>query len=204
MRLHSYVITRDYGFAPNPFHGYCTLCTCKPAIRNHAKVDDWVVGTGQKPAGRDGRLVFAMRVTETMTFNEYWTDPRFRVKRPNLSGSLKQAYGDNIYYEGGSGWHQANGHHSLEDGQPNPENVKKDTKADRVLVSDDFVYWGGSGPELPVRFRGSEGWPDIFAGRGHRNNIFPGEMVIELIAWIRARNEAGVLGEPLAWDPSSS
>ena len=36
--LYSYVITRDYGFAPNPFGGICTLATCKPGIRNHAKV----------------------------------------------------------------------------------------------------------------------------------------------------------------------
>ena len=41
--LYSYVITRDYGFAPNPFGGICTLATCKPGIRNHATVGDWVV-----------------------------------------------------------------------------------------------------------------------------------------------------------------
>ena len=203
MRLHSYVVARDYGFAPNPFNGYCTLCTCKPGIRRHAEIDDWVVGTGRKATGRDGRLVFAMRVTETMTFNEYWVDPRFVVKRPNLRGSIKQAYGDNIYYRDEGGWHQADSHHSLEDGQPNPENVQPDTSADRVLISDDFVYCGGSGGEIPARFRGTELWPDIFAGRGHRSNIFPDEMVAEFIAWIRECNDDGVVGEPLAWDSSS-
>ena len=30
---YSYIITRDYGFAPNPFGGVCTLATCKPKIR---------------------------------------------------------------------------------------------------------------------------------------------------------------------------
>lgn len=38
--LYAYAITRDLGFAPNPFHGFCTLATCKPGIRKTAKVGD--------------------------------------------------------------------------------------------------------------------------------------------------------------------
>jgi len=41
-----YVVDRDFGFAPNPFHGYCTLATCKAKIRNQARVGDWVIGNG--------------------------------------------------------------------------------------------------------------------------------------------------------------
>ena len=41
MNLYSYVITRDYGFAPNPFWNICTLATCKPQIREHALKGDW-------------------------------------------------------------------------------------------------------------------------------------------------------------------
>ena len=63
-RLYSYIIARDYGFAPNPFYGFCTLATCKPNIRKSASVGDWVIGTGTKKKNRDGHLVFAMRVTE--------------------------------------------------------------------------------------------------------------------------------------------
>ena len=37
VRLYSYVFDHDYGFAPNPFHGVCTLATCKPSIREHAE-----------------------------------------------------------------------------------------------------------------------------------------------------------------------
>ena len=29
MRIYAYVVTHDNGFAPNPFHGFCTLATCK-------------------------------------------------------------------------------------------------------------------------------------------------------------------------------
>ena len=40
MRLFTYVIVSDSGFAPNPYWGYCTLATCKPVIRRVAKADD--------------------------------------------------------------------------------------------------------------------------------------------------------------------
>ena len=41
--LYLYVVDRDFGFAPNPFHGVCTLATCKPKIRKFAKVGDWII-----------------------------------------------------------------------------------------------------------------------------------------------------------------
>lgn len=46
MNLYSYVITRDYGFAPNPFWGICSLATCKPQIRQRALKGDWIAGFG--------------------------------------------------------------------------------------------------------------------------------------------------------------
>ena len=49
--LFVYVIARDFGFAPNPFHGVCTLATCKPGIRRSAKVGDWILGVGGKGLG---------------------------------------------------------------------------------------------------------------------------------------------------------
>ena len=39
MKLFSYVVARDFAFAPNPFHGYCTLATCKPIIRRVTQVN---------------------------------------------------------------------------------------------------------------------------------------------------------------------
>src|SRR6266446_9096276 len=100
MKLYSYVVARDYGFAPNPFFGVCTLATCKPRIRSVAQIGDWVIGTGSKTRKREKHLVCAMRVTGAMTFNQYWSDPRFQAKQPNLRGSKKQAFGDNIYSRG--------------------------------------------------------------------------------------------------------
>ena len=199
MRLFSYVVARDYGFAPNPFFGICTLATCKPKIRKKASVGDWIIGTGSKPKGRRGYLVYAMCVTETMTFNEYWEDERFQRKKPNLRGSMKQAFGDNIYFQDDAGqWQQQNSHHSYEDGSPNPYNICNDTKADRVLCSTDYAYWGGSGPKISQRFRNYCGYDICCMTQGHKCR-FPNDLVNRFVAWIRSLNQNGYLDAPLQW-----
>ena len=154
MKLFSYVVARDYGFAPNPFFSTCTLATCKPKIRRTASVGDWIIGTGSSKNDRQGYLVYAMCITEEMTFNEYWRDGRFQRKKPNLRGSMKQAFGDNIYFQDDAGqWQQQDSHHSYANGSSNPYNICNDTKADRILCSTDYAYWGSSGPKIPQKFR---------------------------------------------------
>jgi hypothetical protein len=199
VRLYSYVVARDFGFAPNPFYGFCTLATCKPDIRKTAQAGDWVIGTGSKSNGREGHLVFAMRVSEAMTFDQYWADPRFESKRPSLHGSLKQAFGDNIYHhKGGGGWSQENSHHSMHDGSTNSENVEHDTRTDRVLISDHFAYWGGQGPDIPAEFRDWDG-VDVCLGRqGHRCN-FPDELVEQFVQWLEGPGMSGYVGRPGKW-----
>jgi hypothetical protein len=202
MRLYSYVVARDYGFAPNPFYGFCTLATCKPIIRRMAQIGDWVVGTGSRQNNRADRVVFAMRITETLTFDEYWRDPRFVRKRPNLSGSKKQAFGDNIYHRDETGaWKQENSHHSHADGTENQRNIANDTQTDRVLISDDYVYWGGQGPTIPQRFRNFNGF-DICASRGHKSS-FPDQLSQEFVEWIRGLAQRGFAGVPFDWARSA-
>ena len=77
LRFFSYVLTRDYGFAPNPFNGICTLATCKPRIRKVAVAGDWIFGTSSVRSGKRPCLVYAMKVSEKITFNQYWQDPNF-------------------------------------------------------------------------------------------------------------------------------
>jgi hypothetical protein len=142
-----------------------------------------------------------MRVTGALTFEEYWDDPRFQKKKPNLRGSRKQAFGDNIYSRNPATgrWCQADSHHSLNDGSPNPENISTDTGTDRILFSDDFVYFGGSGPKLPAQFLGyGPQHESICAVFGHKNR-FPTTLVDEFVRWIRSLGESGYVGEPLDW-----
>lgn len=198
VRLYSYVVARDYGFAPNPFFGTCSLATCKPEIRRCAQVGDWIVGTGSTKNDARNRVVYVMQVTATMRFDDYWLDADFRRKRPNLRGSKKQAYGDNIYHRNHRGvWQQENSHHSYASGQPNLQNAQHDTRVDRLLISQDFAYWGGSGPMIPPRFS-RNAHSDIRALRGHRS-IFPTALVADFVRWFRGLNEAGYQGPPLDW-----
>ncbi|MGI9102828.1 MAG: hypothetical protein ACR2IF_10345 [Terriglobales bacterium] len=193
--MFSYVVARDYGFAPNPFYGFCTLATCKPKIREAATVGDWVIGTGSANYSLQGRLVYAMRVTEVLTFDQYWDDPRFHKKKPNLHGSIKQAYGDNIYHrQTKSGrWLQEDSHHSHPDGCPNKSNIEHDTQTPRVLISDDFVYFGGGGPRIPQTFRNHG--HDLCAVRGHKC-IFPETFVLKVIDWVHSLNHKGFVMSP--------
>src|SRR6056297_2740084 len=125
-----YAITRDYGFAPNPFHGACTLATCKPRLRKSAKIGDWVIGFTGANLSRDIRFIFCMEVSDKLTFQEYWEDPQFLCKRPVRNGSKMSLVGDNIYHRENGKWVQEDSHHSNPDGTLNEHNLKTDTSAE--------------------------------------------------------------------------
>ena len=66
IRLFSYKMTHDTGFAPNPFGGFMTLATCKPKIRECKKIGDWIAGftSGQlndEFVGKE-KLVYLMQI----------------------------------------------------------------------------------------------------------------------------------------------
>ncbi|MCC8488134.1 hypothetical protein VDF13_06855 [Xanthomonas campestris pv. raphani] len=197
-RLYSYVVVRDFGFAPNPFSGSCTLATCKPKIRGNASLGDWVIGVGAVSKGRQGDLIYAMKVAEALSFDEYWNDPRFEVKRPVLNGSLKRAYGDNIYHRKAGRWIQADSHHSFQGGRTNSENLRRDVSADRVLIADYFYYFGDRRVVVPMSAR-RQGRHDLCRpGRGHIVNI-PESLRDSFLAWLMSNHAAGVQGQPAQW-----
>lgn len=152
MKFYSYVIPRDYGFAPNPYFGYCTLADCKPGIRKMAQTGDWVAAFGAAMTPYKGKLVMLMQVEEAMSFDEYWMDERFRCKRPVFSKGLIHAYGDNIYHHVDGEWVQEYSHHSKEDGTVNEVNLNKDTGTDRVLISTKFYYFGDHAITIPDQY----------------------------------------------------
>lgn len=198
MRLYSYKITRDFGFAPNPFHGCLTLATCKPGVRKGAKVGDIIVGCGSAENKLAGRAIFVARVAGKCTFQEYWDHPRFLAKRPCFNGSLSRAYGDNIYHADPDGaWIQERSHHSFPDGSINILNLERDTGSNNVLWSTDFVYFGGSAIPIPGNLRNFEGddlYPSI---RDYRNSYSPA-MIAAVEDWYNGlpRNRQGW---PEAW-----
>jgi len=149
--LYAYAITRDFGFAPNPFHGFCTLATCKPDIRKTAKLGDWIMGIGGSSLRSvKRRCILLMKVSEKVSFQDYWDHERFSLKKPVRNGSRVQMLGDNIYHKDGNGdWIQEDSHHSNPDGSPNPVNLDRDIgRTDQVLISNYYLYFGDEA--LPV------------------------------------------------------
>jgi hypothetical protein len=198
MRLLSYILARDYGFAPNPFYGWCTLATCKPKIRGSAAIGDWIVGTGAKTRyDFAGRLIYAMQVGDILDFDAYWSDSRFFCKRPLLNGSLKQVYGDNIYHRERGRWRQADSHHSLENGRPNPRNISRDTSVNRLLLTRRFVYFGATAPVIPKMFRPfNRSNEDICcASQGHR--VHSEALAVAFERWLVKQDKWGLQGLPL-------
>jgi hypothetical protein len=198
MKLFGYRMSRDYGFAPNPFYGWCTLATCKPRIRKSAEVGDWVFGIGGRATGCYEKLMFAMLVDEIMSFNSYWDDPRFKCKKPVLNGSTKQRYGDNIYHKEAGNWIQEDSHHSFEEGVMNTRNLAQDTQTNRVLLSKNYVYYGAEAIGIPTQFRcfGEDHYDICNTGRDFKKN-YPEDLVIVFHQWLATQCELGLQGWPV-------
>ena len=106
MKLYSYVVDHDTGYAPNPFGGLCTLACCKYSktgrrrnIVELAEVGDWIVGTGgrneTKSAG-PGRIIYAMKVVKTIPFADYCRFSRFRGRCDAGKPSPKRTLADDF------------------------------------------------------------------------------------------------------------
>lgn len=199
MRLRSYKMTGDKGFAPNPFGCSLTLATCKPGIRNAARVGDWVAGfTSKSLAGHDvgsERLVYLMRVAEKLLLRDYFRDPRFQDKIPDMGADGPEARaGDNIYRPLRSDAAAAADFEQLQ----NPNHVARDRKRDVggnfVLVSDEFYYFGESAPAVPRDVR-----PDVPRGQSRYGQGSCPARAERFLRYVRDNYRAGRHGQPHNW-----
>lgn len=203
-RVYLYVVDRDFGFAPNPFHGICTLATCKPRIRRGCSVGDWILGIGGSRLNATGKCVFAMLVTEKITFNEYWSNPKYRDKKPVRNGSKRMVVGDNIYFFNtpDGKWHQVDSHHSYPDGTINQSNLKNDTQTDSVLISSHFYYFGQEAPLIPNNYLIKLKYKN---GIGHR--VYQINQASLLINWVERtfqEHRNTVKSKPFDFDKSAA
>lgn len=197
-QIFSYVVARDFGFAPNPFFGTLTLATCKPAIRRRAQHGSYVLGVGGRSRGLEGRLIYFFRVEGSMSFQDYWASDRFVRKRPNLCGSIKVAFGDNIYHQEHGDWVQEDSHHSFEHGRLNRENLGRDTSVNRILFGSNFSYFGSNHIEIPSSLLGGRG-RTIQAAR-YDLSRFPPDFSADVIDWLENQiGFKGLVGLPLDW-----
>ncbi len=196
-RVYLYVITRDYGFAPNPFHGFCTLATCKPLIRKNAQIGDYIIGVGMAKSLHFKHIVYYMRVCEAVTFDEYWSNERFQKKKPIVDGSLKYCYGDNIYHRENGVWIQSDSHHYGKDGATNYINLDRDTQRNRVLISypSNWGYFGELSFLTPSKF------DKIYLNRIGQWTLSDadGQEIIELLFTL----PKGINGDPAKWGKAS-
>jgi hypothetical protein len=195
MKLFSYIVTHDAGFAPNPFWGYCTLACCKPKIRKTAQKGDWIVGLSSKAKGH--KIIYAMRVEEILSHKDYFTDRRFAVKKPKnyRTGKTMKECGDNIYNLMPDGkYRQLPSHHSNKE-LPKIENSKSkkhDLKGKNVLISKRFHYFGSQAIDLPKKLR------DLKTGRGYKNRF--SEDVIKKFRNFIAKQKDGRCALPTMWN----
>lgn len=173
----------------------CTLANCKPKIRAHASLGDLVLGTGSADIGASGHLVYWMRVGEIVLFDEYWADPRFARKKPNMRGSMMHRYGDNIYWTGPNGTlQQLDSFHSEDDGSLSVANRERDTgTTEKVLIGSEFAYFGKSAPAIPCELSFI-----VKKGPGHKCQFADDERrAVE--AWLAMLPERGYVNEPGRW-----
>lgn len=195
MTVFSYVIEHDLGFAPNPFHRVCTLACCKQKIRKKAAIGDIILGMGAVRPGLKGHLCYWMRVDEILTFDTYWSDPRFAAKRPKMDGSTYLRYGDNIYHrDGADNYKQEDSFHSERGGKLSSGNLHYDTgTTDKVLISRTFAYWGRSGIKLPGHLQQFS-----ISGPGHKSTFSDAD-INALMQWLLEHPERGYRDEPAHW-----
>lgn len=197
MAYYSYKMTYDYGFAPNPFGGTCTLATCKPNIRKKAAVGDWILGTGSKEINLLHNVIYLMQVTEKLLFEDYWLDKRFQLKKPKLNGSLSKIHGDNVYSKNEEGhWQQAYCQHSHPRKSMRRKHIIKDTGGKYVLLSTHFYYFGDACFKIDDRFK-------LICSEIRDHRVFKKSSDIacfqEFVDWVSNKYEVGVHGSPVDW-----
>lgn len=145
--LFSYKMTHDCGFAPNPFHKILSLATCKPQIRLKKQVGNYIAGFTSsalcdEQTGHE-RLIYIMRVTEKISYDTYWNDPRFELKKLS-NDSTKSRVGDNIYkpIRKKSEFSINNYAQTPNPYHPTKELIARDLSGQYVLISTDFYYFG--------------------------------------------------------------
>jgi len=123
-----------------------------------------------------------MKVTRSLTLNQYWAAEEFFEKRPVRHGTRRTMVGDNVYHRDPKkkDWMQEDCVHSQISGELDPANTRHDTETDRVLISDEFYYFGRSAPVVPSKILGKIGYKN---GRGHRK--FPLSDCETLLTWIK-------------------
>lgn len=196
MHLFSYRVEHDFGLAPNPFGGTISFAVCRGDIRSNKfmQIGDWLVGTGSVSMKNVGRLIYAMKVEEIISFDEYWNDPRFQYKKPYLKGTLVQMYGDNFYHTVDERMVQEPSAHSNPDLEQRIKLYNKDVKGKRVLLSKTFYYFGDNCPLIPAELQ-----TICSSSRAYKYKKITEEQINSFVSWLESNYTVGIYGDPCNW-----
>ncbi len=173
MKILSYRMTYDSGFAPNPFGGILTLATCTPNHkRARLEVGDWIIGIEADDLRKrrkeklcpekDNLVIYVAKVDEILTLNEYFHDERFQMKKFVEDEGWERRRGDNVYYIEDGMWKWIRGHEH--DGNEckffpiqsaNKSGCKlidKDIEGNKVFICKEFSYFGDKCVEFDKQF----------------------------------------------------
>jgi len=173
VKIRTYKMTQATGFAPNFDGGVLTLATCKPGIREKAEVGEWIAGftssrltAGGTKQGEE-KLIYLAQITEKITFNQYWK--QFPNKRPNKSEPY--GLGDNIYTFDPEGYEfvkmtpeakekfkkkynrDCPAYVQINNGDHICGDMLRDLSSDKVLISQNFKFFGKKHPLDVTRFK---------------------------------------------------
>ena len=172
----------DRGSAPNPFGGICTLALCKPQIRKYCEIGDWVLGFGSKQLDHENKMIYAMKVDDKMTFEEYdkFCNNQYRIKLPEHS-----TQGDCILYKVDC----SNTYKQRENVLHTYEIIQHEISSEFVLLSKQYYYFGDNAVEIPQHIN-----PISPIGRGYQS-VKNQQYVNEFEEWINTF-EIGIHGYP--------
>ena len=148
---------------------------------------------GITPRDLDNCLAYAMKVDESLTFEEYWSDRRFKAKRPRWKTRGVKHRGDNCYEPLGNGKFRQlpSNHYDNKNGREKPRAKKTDLGGKRVLVGRRFCYFGAEAVPFPKRvtFKRPE--------RYNRVN-FTDKEKSQLLEFLESLPQ-GIQGQPRSW-----
>lgn len=204
IRLFSYKMTNDNGFAPNPFHGILTLANCKPSMRRSKKIGDWIAGFTSKELNRDKvkeeRLVYLTKVTDRISYNEYWNNPIYKCKIPDLNSSKTvDKAGDNIYKPIKDNPLLNSDYIQIKNMNHGESDKNHDLDGNYVLISDCFFYFGSSPIKIDKEIR-----PSVPIGSSPDGNLTENDIAQKFINFIQNNYQTGVINMPHSWPKDNS
>jgi hypothetical protein len=205
IRLFSYKLTHDTGFAPNPFWGVMTLSTCKPKIRLSKQKGDWIAGfTSQTLCGDsvgEEKLVYLMEVTDKFSLSDYFNSPIYKKKIPNLNKSqCVYLAGDNIYRPTDSVTPLFDNFEQLENPYHGEKHKQRDLSGKFILAGNRFFYFGSKAIQIPLDLR-----PNVPRGQSAHGSLTIDSAVVQrFIDYIISEYRVGVQAAPHSWPSGDS